>query len=97
MSVLANSAETISRFNLQNIIDARGYAIAITGMSIVFVALSLISLFLALLPRMLRVLSKVFPEPASQPAAPPLARVRAGDDEIVAAIGAALHRHHGGP
>ncbi len=97
MSVLANTAETTARFSLQNITDARGYAIAITGMLIVFVALSLISLFLTLLPRLLEMLSTVFPEPASQPAAPPPARVSAGNEEIVAAIGAALHCHHSGP
>lgn len=96
MSVLANGTDAASNFNLQNITDVRGYAIAITGMVIVFVALTLISLFLAALPRVLNQLSTVFPEPSVQRAVAPVKNATAGDEEIVAAIGAALQRHHGG-
>lgn len=101
MSVLANmsllaTTDSPASFRLQNITDVDGYAIAITGMVIVFFALTLISVFLTLLPRILERVNTVFPEPAPQVAAPPVARVSSGDEEIAAAIGVALHRHHGG-
>lgn len=96
MSLLANSADTPTPFDLQNIADVDGYAIAITGMLIVFVALTLISLFLTALPKMLRLVGKVFPEAEPERAAATAVRTTAGDEEIAAAIGVALHRHRGG-
>ncbi len=81
-------------FDVQNIIDGQGISIAITGMVIVFFALSLISLFIAALPRILNRVALVWPEPeehngygSASPQAPD-----AVSDEIVAAIGVTLHR-----
>ena len=76
-------------YSYQNIVDGQGMDIAITGMSIVFTALALISLFIAMLPRILALWSPEPPAVAYSPAGPdgPLA----DDDEVVAAIGIALH------
>lgn len=84
----------------QNIVDANGIGLAITGMTIVFVVLVLVSLFITCLPRVLPVVNAVLPPvahhhhgagPASRPSTP--AATPAGiEDEIVAAIGVAMHR-----
>ena len=85
-------------FDPSLMIDANGIGIAITGMSIVFVALIVISLFIAALPRVLNLLDPYLPKashihaPSSpkQTAAPsPLEN----DESTVAAIGFALHQH----
>ena len=73
---------------LENIIQAKGFGIAITGLTIVFAALVLISLFIALLPRLMEALSAIFPEEHAE-AAPARAVM---DEELVAAIGFALHQ-----
>ena len=85
-------------FSFQNVIDANGVAIALTGMSIVFAALILIAVFVALLPRMLVWTHVVMPEKGGPVAPSPPARQEI-DPATVAAIGAALHppsRHSGG-
>lgn len=72
-------------FNWQNMIDAEGPMQAVVGMSIVFLALAVISLFIAVLPYLLRAEK----EAASTAAAP---RSAAGDEAaIAAAIGFVLH------
>ena len=74
---------------INNILEAKGFGIAITGLTIVFVALLLISVFIALLPRLMEVLSVIFPEEHAEAA--PAAR-SVVDEELVAAIGFALHQ-----
>lgn len=82
----------------QHIVDANGIGLAITGMSIVFVALVLISLFLGAMPKVIAVLDGVFPPlehhhgaapAASGPRQPAAATI---EDEAVAAIAVAMHR-----
>jgi len=50
-------------FNLQNIIDGQGIDLSITGMVIVFIGLTLISLFIYCLPLVLGALEKKPKEP----------------------------------
>lgn len=50
---------------LENITANNGIGMAITGMTIVFVALVLISGYIALLPSILKKLSRIFPEEES--------------------------------
>lgn len=78
-------------FGFQNVIDGNGFAIAITGMLIVFAALAIISLFIALLPRVLKVLAVVFPEEHHHGAVSSKKPTR-DDDALLAAIGFALHK-----
>lgn len=84
---MKNPSEMI--YSYQNIVEGQGIDIAITGMSIVFTALALISLFIFVLPR---ILARWSPETSA------VARSTAGrdvsgpeEDEVVAAIGLALH------
>lgn len=81
------------KFSLQNIIDNDGISISITGMSIVFLALLLISLFIAALPHVLERLSGILPPeaPHAAPAARPDPAAQKPDEALVAAIGFALH------
>ena len=79
-------------FNVQNVVDADGLWIAATGMIIVFVALSLISTAIALLPKFLDALEPIFPASeehhlAGEVPAPPDNE----DEALLAAIGFALH------
>ena len=80
-------------FDVQNIIDGQGVSIAITGMVIVFFALSVISLFIAALPHILQRIAQKFPETEGHHRAEPASRV--ADDvvsgEMVAAIALTLH------
>ena len=77
----------------ENIPD-NGIAIAITGMSIVFFALLLISGFIAILPKLMEILNEYYPEKVPTPAASSEpAAVSPVPDEVVIAIGAALHQH----
>ena len=84
-------------FDVQNIVDGQGVSIAITGMVIVFFALTLISLFIAALPSILKRIAKRWPEPVGHHHGPsPHQPVEEGvSEELVAGIGAALHRQLG--
>jgi len=70
---------------VQNVIDGNGIVISIAAMLIVFTALTLLSLFIAALPRFLKIVARVLPE--EHPAGPPPV-----DERIVAAIGCVLRR-----
>ena len=77
----------------QAISRGNGVSIAITGMLIVFVALTVISLFIRMLPEILAWLGPILPklEPHGHP--PTVAEQLPLDNErIVAAIGYVLHR-----
>ncbi len=74
-------------FSFQKILDGNGLAISMTGMFIVFSALITITVFVFLLPKMLKLFNNIFPEEEegivfSEP--------RVDGKEIVAAIGYAL-------
>ncbi len=68
-----------------------GYAIAITGLCIVFTALALISLFIASLPRALETINEFLPEAEPESLAKQLAETNAADEELAVAIAAAVH------
>ena len=80
-------------FSVQNVIDGQGISIALTGMAIVFVALTLITMFIATLPRLLEAASAFLPPEAERHAAPAAASAAGDrlDEEALAAIGFALH------
>ena len=71
---------------------SRGIQIATSGMLIVMVALTLISLFIAALPRILEKVAEVFPEGEPHHAASEHPEsTRADNEAVVAAIGFVLH------
>lgn len=77
---------------------AKGASIALTGMAIVFVALVLISLAIAALPRVLTWIDPWLPEPhggahGQESAGHPENQV-ADDDAVIAAIGYVLHTEY---
>jgi Na+-transporting methylmalonyl-CoA/oxaloacetate decarboxylase gamma subunit len=74
--------------SVQNILDGHGIEIAIIGMMVVFTALTLISAFISLLPSVLRIVNFIYPikDPLSLPDSSDTPK-----DEILAAIGSALH------
>ncbi len=81
-------------FDVQNIIDGQGINIAITGMVIVFFALSIISIFIAALPKILKWVAVYWPETDEHAvigSALP-ATTRVVSDELVVAIAMTLHR-----
>ncbi|MDT8317871.1 MAG: OadG family protein [bacterium] len=73
---------------LQNVVNAQGVTVSIVGMLIVFAALFIISIFIALLPKMLVVLAKVFPEGHHH--AVKGKKTSDDDDKLLAAIGFGL-------
>ena len=78
-------------FRVQNIEDGQGLGIALTGMIIVFSVLALISAFIVLLPKVLAVVAKKFPESAGH-----AGQVQAEDDSpLMAAIGFVMHMRRG--
>jgi Na+-transporting methylmalonyl-CoA/oxaloacetate decarboxylase gamma subunit len=74
---------------IQNIVEGQGVDIAITGMLIVFLALGLITLFIAFLPNLLNIIVKLFPYKAVAGVSEKFA---AEEDNVLAAIGFALHK-----
>lgn len=75
-------------FGIQNIRDAQGFTVAITGMLIVFAALAIISIFIALLPKVVVLLSNVFPEKHHHGVQGKI--TKKDDDKLLAAIGFGL-------
>ncbi|MBU1247601.1 MAG: OadG family protein [Proteobacteria bacterium] len=77
---------------VHNIINGSGIPIALTGMGVVFVALLLVSLFIALLPRALRFLEQRFPEAlaTTSEATVTLATTQGTDEVMIAAVVAAV-------
>ena len=75
-------------FSIQNIIDGQGIPIAITGMLIVFCVLALISLFIAVFPKLTAWLGRYFPETEIQEASTPQT---SSNDAVMAAIAYVYH------
>ena len=76
-------------FDIQNIAAGQGPALAIAGMAIVFVALTLISLFIRWLPRALELVGRLLPpDDGHRAASAPVPETAAR----IAAIGFALHQ-----
>jgi Na+-transporting methylmalonyl-CoA/oxaloacetate decarboxylase gamma subunit len=74
--------------SIQNILDGHGLEISIIGMLVVFTALTLISSFISLLPSVLRVVNFIYPIKDSSSLSE---RSDIPKDEVLAAIGSALH------
>ena len=81
--------------SMKNVYDANGIWISITGMTIVFAALILITIILSMMPRILPILEKIYPESEGHHHSTPSASNGSNGDEesLVAAIGFALHAH----
>ena len=77
-------------FSYHNIASGQGFELAFAGMIIVFTALVLVTLFIALLPKALVVVNRLIPE-AHLHTAPPPQRQSDDDAAIAAAVGFALH------
>lgn len=80
-------------FSLQNILDGQGIEISITGMLVVFVALALISSFIALFPAILRVVDLIYP--SNSASSNTAVDNNTTEDKTIAAIGFALHSKMG--
>lgn len=76
------------QFSVQNVIDGQAIPIAITGMSIVFCVLILISLFIAVLPKITAILGRYFPETEGQVSVAPQP---SSDDAVLAALAYVYH------
>lgn len=73
---------------LASIDAARGFDITFAGLVITFTALGTISLSISLLPHVLKVVSKYYPEKSTNTAPKKVAGVT---EEVVAAIGLVYH------
>ena len=91
--ILAAGPEGSPPFRWANVSEGNAIAIAITGMLIVFTALTLISVFIAALPKLLSAIEPYFPAVEDRHGAPTTAAEGLATDEeqIVAAIGHVLH------
>jgi oxaloacetate decarboxylase gamma subunit len=79
-------------YRLANVSDGNAIAISITGMLIVFVALALITVFIAALPRLLTALDPYLPAvDVHHHEAAPAESLPLDEERIVAAIGTVLH------
>jgi Na+-transporting methylmalonyl-CoA/oxaloacetate decarboxylase gamma subunit len=89
---LMAQAESQPATGWQGIVEGDGISIAITGMLIVFAALTIISLFIALVPHLLAALAPILPKLHSHHAPPGRAeQVPLEHEKVVAAIAAVLH------
>ena len=77
-------------FNYHNIVSGQGFELAFAGMIIVFTALVLVALFIALLPKALIVVNRLIPEAHLHTAPPPQ---RQGDDDTAIAVAVAVALH----
>ena len=87
-------------FSWDNVVAGNGISLSVTGMSIVFVALILVSMYIALLPKIAAFFNKIIPPSAhhSGPVAnAPAPQLKTGpsEAEIVAAAVAYLHKNKG--
>ena len=73
---------------MQHIHDAQGFTVAIMGMLIVFAALTIISIFISLLPKLVVLLANIFPEGHHH--AVQGKTTKKDDDKLLAAIGFGL-------
>ncbi len=90
--VQAADPEGFPPFRWANVSEGNAIAIAITGMLIVFTALTLISVFIVALPKILSAIEPYLPAVEDHHHAPTTAESLPTDEEkIVAAIGHVLH------
>lgn len=81
----------MDQFSLDNIADANGYSIAMSGLLIVFFALVVVTSFISILPWVLAHLATVWPEAVVAPDATASTATAENDDALVAAIGYMVH------
>ncbi|QDU44476.1 OadG family protein [Symmachiella dynata] len=81
---------------LNNIVhgDFNGFLVAATGLLIVFLALTLISVFISLLPKILDALAFMLPAEHEHHSYAPAARQTSDNEKIAAAVGFVLHEIH---
>lgn len=95
--ILAADPEGFPPFRWANVSEGNAIATAITGMLIVFAALTLISVFIATLPKILSAIEPYLPAVEDHHDAPTTVESLRSDEEksdeekIVAAIGHVLH------
>ncbi len=93
--LVAQTAES-TPFRWSNVSENRGLGLSLVGMSVVFLSLSLIALFIAALPKVLDVLDPWLPKlyGESHAASPPTPAEAspAREKQVVAAIGYVLHQ-----
>jgi Na+-transporting methylmalonyl-CoA/oxaloacetate decarboxylase gamma subunit len=87
---MAYLGQTWSQTAIDNVMQANGLGIAAVGMTVVFVALSLITGFIAILPHLLNALSGIFPEPPVVAVQTAAGGSAADDAPLLAAIAVAL-------
>jgi len=78
---------------LENVFASNGIAISIVGILIVFAALSIIAFSIAMLPKVLPLTEKFFPEEENPHAAPTVSK-SSDHDQVLAAIAHALFHKH---
>lgn len=74
----------------ENILAANGIILSLVGILIVFAALSIIALSIALLPKILPLIATIFPEEDHAHGTAHSASVKSDHDEVLAAIAYAL-------
>ncbi len=79
---------------LENIVTSNGISISIVGIIIVFSALSIIAIFIALLPKLLPLAEMLLPEEENSHAPAPTASKSADHEEVLAAIAYTLFHKH---
>lgn len=79
-------------FDLKNIADGQGVGISVTGLLIVFAALTLITIFITVLPHILRKLEPYLPKVDEMHAIPDREEGSAVTEQMIAAIGYALFK-----
>lgn len=90
--LLAQTASPATLRGWKAVAEGNGIAISITGMLIVFAALVFISVFIALVPKILVLLEPILPKGHAHHVSPPPDEQTALDHEkVVAAIGIVLH------
>lgn len=91
--LLAQAADTTEQLSgWANVQQQNGVAISLVGLSIVFSALVLVSLFIAVLPKLLDLVSPYLPQVDESFEAPSIAESTVDDEKmVVAAIGYVLH------
>jgi len=75
-------------FDIQNVVAGQGSDLAVTGMAIVFIALTLISLFIRWLPRISDLVGRLLPTATETHVSAPVPETA----DRIAAIGFALHK-----
>ncbi|WP_031480599.1 OadG family protein [Maridesulfovibrio frigidus] len=80
-------------FSWQHVTDGNGIALSLTGMGIVFVALLLVSLYIAMLPKLAAFCNMIIPPSAHHSGVEAPAPAGPNEAEIVAAAVAYLHKN----